>query len=60
MAIGKVEFSSVVARLSEAQKILNREINPTVSAGYRVVRGGGNERCYTIEALEKPGISSRS
>jgi predicted nucleotidyltransferase len=30
MVIGKVEFSSVVAKLSEAQKILNREINPTV------------------------------
>jgi predicted nucleotidyltransferase len=30
MVIGKVEFSSVVAKLSDAQKILNREINPTV------------------------------
>lgn len=30
MVVGKVDFNSVVEKLAEAQKILNREINPTV------------------------------
>jgi len=30
MIVGRVDFGSAVSRLSEAQKILNREINPTV------------------------------
>lgn len=30
MVVGKVDFSAVVERLADAQKILNREINPTV------------------------------
>jgi uncharacterized protein len=30
MVVGKVDFGTVVAKLSEAQKTLNREINPTV------------------------------
>ena len=30
MVVGKVEFSIVVSKLADAQKILNREINPTV------------------------------
>lgn len=30
MVIGKVRFSDVVSKLAEAQKILNREVNPTV------------------------------
>ena len=30
MVVGKVEFASVVSKLADAQKALNREINPTV------------------------------
>ncbi len=30
MIVGKVDFSIVVSKLADAQKILNREINPTV------------------------------
>jgi DNA-binding transcriptional ArsR family regulator len=30
MVIGKVDFESVVSKLTDAQRILNREINPTV------------------------------
>jgi predicted nucleotidyltransferase len=30
MVVGKVDFSIVVEKLADAQKILNREINPTV------------------------------
>jgi uncharacterized protein len=30
MVVGKVDFSAVVETLADAQKILNREINPTV------------------------------
>jgi len=30
MVVGKVDFSTVVEKLANAQKILNREINPTV------------------------------
>jgi predicted nucleotidyltransferase len=30
MVVGKVDFSMVVEKLADAQKILNREINPTV------------------------------
>jgi uncharacterized protein len=30
MVVGKVDFGTVVSKLSEAQKTLNREINPTV------------------------------
>jgi len=30
MVVGKVDFASVVAKLADAQKALNREINPTV------------------------------
>ena len=30
MVVGKVDFSTVVEKLADAQKILNREINPTV------------------------------
>lgn len=30
MVVGKVDFSSVVSKLANAQKALNREINPTV------------------------------
>jgi len=30
MVVGKVDFGSVVSKLTEAQKTLNREINPTV------------------------------
>jgi predicted nucleotidyltransferase len=30
MVVGRVDFGTVVSELSEAQKILNREINPTV------------------------------
>jgi uncharacterized protein len=30
MVVGKVDFSAVVEKLADAQKILNREINPTV------------------------------
>ena len=30
MVVGKVNFGTVVGKLADAQKILNREINPTV------------------------------
>jgi predicted nucleotidyltransferase len=30
MVVGRVDFGIVVSKLSEAQKTLNREINPTV------------------------------
>jgi predicted nucleotidyltransferase len=30
MVVGKVDFSAVVSKLADAQRILNREINPTV------------------------------
>src|SRR5258708_17762010 len=30
MVVGKVDFGTVVSKLSEAQKTLNREINPTM------------------------------
>lgn len=30
MVVGRVEFGEVVERLAEAQRILNREVNPTV------------------------------
>lgn len=30
MVVGKVEFGEVVEKLAEAQRILNREVNPTV------------------------------
>jgi len=30
MLVGKVDFSAVVSKLADAQRILNREINPTV------------------------------
>jgi len=30
MVVGKVDFETVVSKLSDAQRILNREINPTV------------------------------
>ena len=30
MVVGRVDFASVVAKLADAQKALNREINPTV------------------------------
>ncbi len=30
MVVGRVDFGTVVSKLSEAQKTLNREINPTV------------------------------
>jgi len=30
MVVGRVDFASVAAKLAEAQKALNREINPTV------------------------------
>ena len=30
MVVGKVDFSTVVSKLADAQKTLNREINPTV------------------------------
>jgi len=30
MVVGKVDFSTVVFKLADAQKVLNREVNPTV------------------------------
>ena len=30
MVVGKVDFGTVVSKLANAQKALNREINPTV------------------------------
>jgi predicted nucleotidyltransferase len=30
MLVGKVDFNTVVSKLADAQKTLNREINPTV------------------------------
>jgi predicted nucleotidyltransferase len=30
MVVGRVDFTTVVSKLAEAQKVLNREINPTV------------------------------
>ena len=36
MVVGKVDFGTVVSKLANAQKALNREINPTVFSVQRV------------------------
>lgn len=53
MVIGKVDFSSVVATLSEAQKILNREINPTVYSVREFLTKMGGTFLTTILAGRK-------
>ena len=48
MVVGKVDFSTVVEKLADAQKILNREINPTV---YSIKEFRGKMRGNFLKAV---------